>query len=791
MAIPRITQLCFMLSLTIVAAMLQTSSADCGVPHQCFEDQAKGSIKVIKTTDPDVCCNACMQNPRCVGYLIAPKKGLCHLKALTQRIKGGCSGDSCHPCAFANHPSPSPPLPRGPEWGPGATAAPEKYGLLTADIKDAETFIDANVKGRECFLMAKNGEIVYESGNINQVFKGYSMTKTIGFILVLMAASQGELDIDADITAKYDIPSPKTYGVTLRMMMSMVLGGGTGPGELWRYDELGDMWMGLIPKVLQQATGKSATQWFQQLHQDMQLSPSFTWPTVETQWGFGASGTCEDWGRFAQLLLNNGYWGNTSIITPSLMQQAQQPVKYDPYNFYSNPCYGLGWWLNPDKEQYNGCCWEASRLVPPNCNNETFIQGGTHKLSFTLGLYGQVILAIPERNVTIVSLGHDLRPIEPIRIGVYPGVCKMLGLPCNTPPKVPEPKCGETLECLGMSAQCFSGYGKWSHEEPKPGGAQCIECFMQRVRDQTSSSQQIESRKMIKDNCPYKNPHALSNYLSCFCYDGDNVFGPWPTTTTTTPAPKPMPPVPHPYTTPAPKPRPPCDVPPTCWESLNKIGHDGGKCVDKGPYNCGKCLFENWGPGKALAKHQCPGTNVKLGFHPYDNWAFTTLGLCLCGPLHPENCPAKVAGVCNGYHLPVTLSNPKVPKDKRTHAYSCTAAAGGKCQVGSDGQDGGEQITRCGEKGQSVDFCVNKKLPTIVSDDKQVDFQFWLNLSFPAINGIDTNRNYTNFGHTCGYHEQWSIVVDANAKVSFYPSENGLSCPSGLFRNSSTQLQYV
>merc|ERR1719271_1529406 len=113
------------------------------------------------------------------------------------------------------------------------------------------------------------------------------MTKTVGFIMVLMAASKGELDIDADITAKYGIPSPKTYGVSCRMMMSMVLGGEVGPGQTWRYDELGDMWMRGIPKVILKATGKSATTWLQQLQQELGLSPSFTWSNVETQWGYG------------------------------------------------------------------------------------------------------------------------------------------------------------------------------------------------------------------------------------------------------------------------------------------------------------------------------------------------------------------------------------------------------------------------------------------------------------------------------------------------------------------------
>merc|ERR1719269_269090 len=79
---------------------------------------------------------------------------------------------------------------------------------------------------------------------------GYSMTKTVGGFLLLLAATEDGLDLDADITKQYGVKSPKPYGVTLRMMMSQVIGGSNRPGQEWRYDELGDMWMHLFPEIL-------------------------------------------------------------------------------------------------------------------------------------------------------------------------------------------------------------------------------------------------------------------------------------------------------------------------------------------------------------------------------------------------------------------------------------------------------------------------------------------------------------------------------------------------------------
>lgn len=383
----------------------------------------------------------------------------------------------------------------------------------------------------------------------------------------------------------------------------------------------------------------------------------------------------------------------------------------------------------------------------------------------------------------------------------------MLGLPCNKPPPVPQPKCGETLECLGMSAQCFSGYGAWSHAEPVPGGAQCIECFMQRVRDQSGDYRQKESRQMIQNNCPYADHHALSNFLECFCYEGDNVFAPWPSTTTTTPAPKPLPPVPHPYTTPAPKPIQPCDVPPTCWTALNNVKsgpkRDLQKCVDKDPFDCGECVWRNWGPGKALAAAGCPGADEKVGLHPFDSWNYSTIGLCLCGPLHPSatSCPAKVSGICNMYHKSVTFNFGRERIPHFQGVAQCTAAAGGRCQLGGAGADLGVPVPECetnpganaSDGSRPIAKCSSDylgrvypvvlrsidDLPRITSEDGQVDIRLWLDLSMSTLNGIDRKSGTsTNFTHACGYKQQWSVVIDESGKMSVVESEHGLDCPN-------------
>jgi hypothetical protein len=240
--------------------------------------------------------------------------------------------------------------------------------------------------------------------------------------------------------------------------------------------------------------------------------------------------------------------------------------------------------LNADKSKYPGCCWEASRLPDPKCNEATFMDGAVTDLTLNIGLYGQLVMTLPSVNTVVVGFGRDLRPIEPARIGYYPGVCKALGIPCNNPPPVPKTKCGELLECTGVSAQCFSG-GSWSHAEPKPGKEQCVSCFQNRL----PYYEQLfpEAQYMVKNWCP-QSMQAAMPYIACFCgLTGVNAnpFAPWPTTTTTTPAPSPAPPPPPPRPTPAPPaPGLPCGLTAKCikgltsqydcWDMARNSGHN-------------------------------------------------------------------------------------------------------------------------------------------------------------------------------------------------------------------------
>jgi len=550
----------------------------------------------------------------------------------------------------------------GPGLGQWQKTSLAAVGLQQSEVTKALNFINAHVKHRQCFLLVKDGKIAYEwydatapdppgypfGGNWgkdmeNKPHRGYSMTKTVAGFLLLMAATEDGLDIDADITKTYGVRSPKPYGVSLRMMMSQNIGGDDRPGEAWRYDELGDMWMHLFPEIIFKATGHKPSYYYNRLHSGLGLSKSFTWPKVDTEMFEGAAGSCRDWARFGQLINNNGWWGGQQLIAAKYIVQMQQPVKYSPMNEYANPCYGLLIWVNPDKAKVPGCCWEASRFPPPDCNGRNFLNGGVNDITLNIGLYGQVAMTLRSKNVVVVGFGNDLRPIEPARIGYYPAMCKLLGLPCNNPPAVPETKCGEALECTGVAAQCFSG-GGWHHTEAVPGKEKCIQCFQERLI--IDMNKFPTTGQMINGSCPTKTPDEAFKFMNCFCgMTGVNAnpWHPWPKSLPTPLNPRPILPAPKCATPfpPAPPPPmpPPCLLPPQCVAALQTLENNSCYPVVR---NGGEACYQG------IRVHQqnlpCP-TLMAIGQPLLASNAF-----CWCGVPHHE---AKLASNL----LPPPLAN--------------------------------------------------------------------------------------------------------------------------------------
>merc|ERR1711988_112676 len=192
--------------------------------------------------------------------------------------------------------------------------------------------------------------------------------------------------------------------------MSQSLAGAHGPGEAWKYDASGSEWINHMARVVPAATGRRASEiWSQEFKQQLGLSEEFHWPTADFMWAAGSVGTCRDYARIMQLMLNKGRWPGLDrpLVSADYVREMVTPqTKYPPYVNYSNPCYGLLTWLHTDTGKYPGEC-----LVPLNSTlngqkQDWWGGGSPFDIFMAQGMGGHVAMAVPEYNAVVVSMGH-------------------------------------------------------------------------------------------------------------------------------------------------------------------------------------------------------------------------------------------------------------------------------------------------------------------------------------------------------------------------------------------------
>lgn len=309
--------------------------------------------------------------------------------------------------------------PQGPGQGPWTVSTPEKHGLSAAAIKQADRYIGSHALRRMCMVIVKDGEIIYEAGNTKVATQGYSMTKTLGALVVGVAVGQGKLNVTADITETYGVKSPKRYAVTSEEIMSQKIAG-SAPGQKFHYDALGTQWINRLSQVVKKATGKASHDlWHEKLYTPLGLSNKFTWADGD-EWGAGAVGSCRDWAKVGQLLLNKGAWpgkaGSTEQLVPADYVAAMHKPK--AFNGYADPntCYGYLTWVNKGSRPGH-CVGDIGPYIP-------LPKGTPDSVFFMAGFTGEVTMVIPEHNAVVVSLGTSAAVGTMVAPVLYEGFCK-------------------------------------------------------------------------------------------------------------------------------------------------------------------------------------------------------------------------------------------------------------------------------------------------------------------------------------------------------------------------------
>lgn len=323
--------------------------------------------------------------------------------------------------------------PQGPGAGPWKMSTPEEHGLSTDALKAADRYIGAHALVRKCLTVVKDGEIVYEAGDCKSTTQGFSMTKTLGALVVGLAVGQGKLDVTADITKTYGVKSPKKYAVTSEEIMSQKIAG-SEPGQKFFYDALGTMWINHLAEVVRKATGKSSHElWHEGLYTPLGLSSSFKW-LLGDEWGAGAEGSCRDWARVGQLLLNKGAWPGSNGSPQQLVPEDYIVNMTRPHTFkgYADPntCYGYLTWLNKGSRPGH-CVGDIGPYIP-------LPKGTPNDVFFMAGFTGEVTMIIPSHNTVVVSLGTSAAVGTMVAPVLYKAFCENNVFGDNCPKQLEE-----------------------------------------------------------------------------------------------------------------------------------------------------------------------------------------------------------------------------------------------------------------------------------------------------------------------------------------------------------------
>lgn len=268
------------------------------------------------------------------------------------------------------------------------------------------------------FLVLKNDSILYEEywdeGAKGSVTNSFSMAKTFVSVLTGIAIGDGKIkhvdqpvgdfipeykngenakltikhlltmssgiDFDEDYVSPFAYPAKAYYGAdirTLTMKYKLV----EEPGKVFKYLSGNTE---LLAFVLEKATGKSLSEYAsEKLWKPIGASKSAFW-SLDHKGGVEKAYCCfnsnaRDFARIGSLYMNGGNWHGTQIVPANFVQQSIVPASLLDEENKPNDRYGYSWWMLDYK--------------------------GMH-IYYARGILGQYVVAIPDKNLLMVRLGH-------------------------------------------------------------------------------------------------------------------------------------------------------------------------------------------------------------------------------------------------------------------------------------------------------------------------------------------------------------------------------------------------
>lgn len=316
----------------------------------------------------------------------------------------------------------------GAEWdrvdAKAAGFDPAKLQALADTAKSGES---------NCIAVVKDGKLVtdqyWNGAAADKPQEVFSATKSYTSALVGIAADEGLVKID-DPAYKYIPEWEKTEAkaVTVRDLLSndsgrhydnatdygamavaatdktqfaIDLGQDAPPDTVWRYNNSA---IQTLSQVIEKATKTDGVSFAKDKllgpigmdHSTMTKDPSGNMKTF-----MGLQSTCLDMARFGLLMLNDGNWGGTQIVSADWVKESTSPSQV------LNPQYGFLWWLNTEAAGANtadqATGGPSSSTAPPKSTK--MVPSAPDDTFFALGLGNQIIAVVPEENLVAVRLG--------------------------------------------------------------------------------------------------------------------------------------------------------------------------------------------------------------------------------------------------------------------------------------------------------------------------------------------------------------------------------------------------
>ena len=297
------------------------------------------------------------------------------------------------------------------------TIPPAKMNWNEAELPDLYNFLEQ--KDTKAFIILKDGRIVVERyfGTFTKESNWYwaSAGKTLTAFLIGIAQAEGRLNIN-DKASKYlgtgwtSLTPEKEANITIQHQLTMATGLDDNLGdvdctmpECLQYKaEAGARWAyhnapyTLLEKVVENATGSSYNQYFQQKVRD-KIGMDGLW--IKNGYNNVYFSTARSMARFGLLMLSEGKWSETNILG-----DANYHINQTQSSQALNPSYGYLTWLN-GKSSYKLPQTQISFNGPliPNAPLDTYA---------ALGKNDQKIYVVPSQNLVIIRMGESAGNVQ-------------------------------------------------------------------------------------------------------------------------------------------------------------------------------------------------------------------------------------------------------------------------------------------------------------------------------------------------------------------------------------------